>query len=137
MEAAHKIDAGIIERLPLTLIPPRAGDLQSNMRRQRGKHVPDKPSTSLSLHQTASKQDVRLTPAAGWRTGKIGGQGNDIDVAPSGFLRHEPRRFRICDDFSFTENMHPQSTEERRVGKECVSTCRSRWSPYNKKKKNN
>src|SRR3546814_2304222 len=21
-------------------------------------------------------------------------------------------------------------TEERRVGKECVSTCRSRWSPY-------
>src|SRR3546814_1241655 len=25
--------------------------------------------------------------------------------------------------------MHPRS-EERRVGKECVSTCRSRWSPY-------
>src|SRR3546814_16495977 len=23
------------------------------------------------------------------------------------------------------------SSEERRVGKECVSTCRSRWSPYN------
>src|SRR3546814_9681425 len=22
------------------------------------------------------------------------------------------------------------SSEERRVGKECVSTCRSRWSPY-------
>src|SRR3546814_19873802 len=27
------------------------------------------------------------------------------------------------------------STEERRVGKECVSTCRFRWSPYNSKKK--
>src|SRR3546814_3676720 len=29
--------------------------------------------------------------------------------------------------------IHPQSgtrSEERRVGKECVSTCRSRWSPY-------
>src|SRR3546814_15585002 len=25
---------------------------------------------------------------------------------------------------------------ERRVGKECVSTCRSRWSPYPSKKKN-
>src|SRR3546814_13948569 len=25
--------------------------------------------------------------------------------------------------------------EERRVGKECVSTCRSRWSPYLQKKK--
>src|SRR3546814_16447677 len=23
-------------------------------------------------------------------------------------------------------------SEERRVGKECVSTCRSRWSPYHK-----
>src|SRR3546814_5768357 len=36
---------------------------------------------------------------------------------------------------------HPLTTateirsEERRVGKECVSTCRSRWSPYHKKKK--
>src|SRR3546814_20487262 len=26
-------------------------------------------------------------------------------------------------------------SEERRVGKECVSTCRSRWSPYNYKNK--
>src|SRR3546814_15009988 len=25
-------------------------------------------------------------------------------------------------------------SEERRVGKECVSTCRSRWSPYHEKK---
>src|SRR3546814_7090666 len=24
----------------------------------------------------------------------------------------------------------PMRSEERRVGKECVSTCRSRWSPY-------
>src|SRR3546814_17918091 len=27
-------------------------------------------------------------------------------------------------------------SEERRVGKECVSTCRSRWSPYHYKTKN-
>src|SRR3546814_5341397 len=26
-------------------------------------------------------------------------------------------------------------SEERRVGNECVSTCRSRWSPYHEKKK--
>src|SRR3546814_3703486 len=25
---------------------------------------------------------------------------------------------------------HAVRSEERRVGKECVSTCRSRWSPY-------
>src|SRR3546814_17189656 len=26
-------------------------------------------------------------------------------------------------------------SDERRVGKECVSTCRSRWSPYHENKK--
>src|SRR3546814_11934142 len=30
----------------------------------------------------------------------------------------------------YTRNMpRPTRSEERRVGKECVSTCRSRWSP--------
>src|SRR3546814_16156169 len=36
--------------------------------------------------------------------------------------------------YSPTLNMmgeYPIRSEERRVGKECVSTCRSRWSPYN------
>src|SRR3546814_13642775 len=28
------------------------------------------------------------------------------------------------------EKAFPNRSEERRVGKECVSTCRSRWSPY-------
>src|SRR3546814_13397984 len=28
----------------------------------------------------------------------------------------------------------PRRSEERRVGKECVSKCRSRWSPYHSKK---
>src|SRR3546814_10947469 len=37
---------------------------------------------------------------------------------------------RLCaNQFFFA----PRS-EERRVGKECVSTCRSRWSPSHKKK---
>src|SRR3546814_7538844 len=27
-------------------------------------------------------------------------------------------------------NLASKRSEERRVGKECVSTCRSRWSPY-------
>src|SRR3546814_15426076 len=29
-----------------------------------------------------------------------------------------------------TARRAPQRSEERRVGKECVGTCRSRWSPY-------
>src|SRR3546814_13692405 len=28
------------------------------------------------------------------------------------------------------EQVTPWRSEERRVGKECVSTCRSRWAPY-------
>src|SRR3546814_11025653 len=28
------------------------------------------------------------------------------------------------------QNNIPDRSEERRVGKECVSTCRSRWAPY-------
>src|SRR3546814_9764464 len=32
-------------------------------------------------------------------------------------------------EFTFCEYLNGRS-EERRVGKECVSTCRSRWSPY-------
>src|SRR3546814_18257547 len=36
-------------------------------------------------------------------------------------------RYRaICDDVA----AQGYRSEERRVGKECVSTCRSRWSPY-------
>src|SRR3546814_13480375 len=31
-------------------------------------------------------------------------------------------------------NAYLARSEERRVGKECVSTCRSRWSPYHYKK---
>src|SRR3546814_21093237 len=34
----------------------------------------------------------------------------------------------------FTLFLCVRRSEERRVGKECVSTCRSRWSPYNTKK---
>src|SRR3546814_14321414 len=46
----------------------------------------------------------------------------------------------------FTNNAAPQGSgspfihqrsEERRVGKECVSTCSYRWSPHPSKKKNN
>src|SRR3546814_14960968 len=34
-----------------------------------------------------------------------------------------------------TASITTARSEERRVGKECVSTCRSRWSPYHYKKK--
>src|SRR3546814_11762027 len=39
------------------------------------------------------------------------------------------------DGQSSENHQSPESSEERRVGKECVSTCRYRWSPYHYKKK--
>src|SRR3546814_19660670 len=33
-------------------------------------------------------------------------------------------------EWGFSNRMSDTRSEERRVGKECVSTCRSRWSPY-------
>src|SRR3546814_13883020 len=46
-------------------------------------------------------------------------------------LRHHPAK-RLAVNFAIAAHR----SEERRVGKECVSTCRSRWSPYHKKKHN-
>src|SRR3546814_18044611 len=37
--------------------------------------------------------------------------------------------------FGFALWLGVNRSEERRVGNECVSTCRSRWSPYKYKKK--
>src|SRR3546814_9463559 len=39
------------------------------------------------------------------------------------------RRGRACAEARQQRGADSRS-EERRVGKECVSTCRSRWSPY-------
>src|SRR3546814_20412747 len=43
-------------------------------------------------------------------------------------------RLAAQDHLQWRDHRQPQRAErrtaERRVGKECVSTCRSRWSPY-------
>src|SRR3546814_7770561 len=36
----------------------------------------------------------------------------------------------VIADYAAAEIADFVGSEERRVGKECVSTCRSRWSPY-------
>src|SRR3546814_1658597 len=42
----------------------------------------------------------------------------------------EPQRQRRDERDQQGEREQQPRSEERRVGKECVSTCRSRWSPY-------
>src|SRR3546814_5151191 len=49
------------------------------------------------------------------------------DLEPTGIAAGPRPRI----DFgSLHHRPKPPRSEERRVGKECVSTCRSRWSPY-------
>src|SRR3546814_9586395 len=49
-------------------------------------------------------------------------EGDPGGAAPPALSEHDPHAIK-------------GRSEERRVGKECVSTCRSRWSPYHSKRK--
>src|SRR3546814_15667830 len=57
--------------------------------------------------------------------------GRDLRAKRYSHLHNLLRKFTL---YARQMDIHDRS-EERRVGKECVSTCRSRWSPENKKKK--
>src|SRR3546814_11116572 len=65
--------------------------------------------------------------------------GNDgAQVAAVGQLRPRgdlPVERRHADHLPLCADPEQARSEERRVGKECVSTCRSRWTPYHKKQK--
>ena len=55
----------------------------------------------------------------------------DLDMRVKG--RYQDPRVAIIDEQNRVHMAHMDihfRSEERRVGKECVSTCRSRWSPY-------
>src|SRR3546814_6303289 len=61
------------------------------------------------------------------------GGGETLDMLDIGLLHHLQKLARISGE-GFNIAPLPLRidgrSEERRVGKECVSTCRSRWSPY-------
>src|SRR3546814_1007330 len=51
-------------------------------------------------------------------------------IAESHFAPVDDLGSALLLDEGFDRFHAPLRSEERRVGKECVSTCRSRWSPY-------
>src|SRR3546814_10968951 len=94
-------------------------------------------SSDLQL-QAAYPQDARILPR---RQAELRGDrhAEPAGVRP-GLLRQERRRRgrRQADRAPVQEpGLRHGRSEERRVGKECVSTCRSRWSPYHTKKNKN
>src|SRR3546814_5109587 len=66
-----------------------------------------------------------------------------IDIGGGADLRHHHKIELVAGAFDHLDHVAVHvvgveaidRSEERRVGKECVSTCRSRWSPYHSKKK--
>src|SRR3546814_13925981 len=45
-------------------------------------------------------------------------------------VSRDAQTIKLADFISNTRSILRHRSEERRVGKECVSTCRYRWSPY-------
>src|SRR3546814_19258530 len=66
------------------------------------------------------------------RPNRLIGQRLDIQMDDILALRHRRQtlRQRLGVRLVLAIGLAPLSSEERRVGKECVHTCRSRWSPY-------
>src|SRR3546814_11913968 len=90
--------------------------------------IPRPQGRIQSAMTTAAKPSDPADPAAAPRSELNQRQEQIIAlVRERGFVAIEA----LADHFAVT----PQRSEERRVGKECVSTCRSRWSPEHKKKK--
>src|SRR3546814_19709540 len=83
-------------------------------------------------HRVGSNDD--LDPKLGGDLGfvkylAVPGDGDTLSVTLA--VRTDDSELRAA--LSDADRFHRRSAE-RRVGKECVSTCRSRWSPYHSKK---
>src|SRR3546814_14549672 len=71
---------------------------------------------------------ARLISASSWRASGAGScSGKSLNTRWSELVvTHEHIAYGVDE----TQHDGQRRSEERRVGKECVSTCRSRWSPY-------
>src|SRR3546814_18481418 len=95
-----------------------------------------------------SKPGIRASAS----TTRCGSSISPLMSPPCFFLYLQPRRGGVVERpldtaraVALAEGLDPERalrgqfhrrSEERRVGKECVRTCRSRWWPYHHKKKN-
>src|SRR3546814_18920043 len=76
---------------------------------------------------------ARLMAALKQETGgrvRFAGIGGELMTAEGLASRFPIRELAVMGFFEVLPHLFGIRSEERRVGKECVSTCRSRWSPY-------
>src|SRR3546814_12140226 len=104
----------------------RAGGL-SDYDLDRYRHALTQRGIGIGDHDPQTIDQIRAQIGRFYRFGReLGARRNEPDLALIEFVG------------GIAANAHPHSgrdtpqirSEERRVGKECVSTCRSRWSPY-------
>src|SRR3546814_13790187 len=97
--------------LRLNEVPPELVTLYSRVR-YRGNQRP--PTTRVMIHDAAQGVIGATLPITHPRGLALLGFAEGVTVTVPD-MAGKPETIR---------------SEERRVGKECVSTCRSRWSPY-------
>src|SRR3546814_17314179 len=111
-------------------------------------HLLDRDLVALGMHAVAQRHVMHLdldtfeilghvdSSMSGGRATAAGRERGDSGMLrPGDCLEHAKRR--EPDEQLVDEDLAAMAmarSEERRVGKECVSTCRSRWSPYLYKK---
>src|SRR3546814_12897969 len=84
--------------------------------------------------EAGTKSPVLMTSAESSGTSRIYVRGGSVSM----MIRQRPGRrpdipnrpAALVNTEIFSRSGSASRSEERRVGKECVSTCRSRWSPY-------
>src|SRR3546814_8119687 len=82
-----------------------------------------KQKTAYEMRISDWSSDVCSSDLEGgyWRIVRLVRSGLTLSIAAQRLHRRTPLPGSL---------MGTRRSEERRVGKECVSTCRSRWSPY-------
>src|SRR3546814_11679440 len=95
--------------------------------------IPVLTLSATILVGSADAAQVRVVAADTSRVAKAA-DANVTELASSSTEKRAQRSFfsSFKSFFPFRSNnvANDKRSEERRVGKECVSTCRSRWSPY-------
>src|SRR3546814_1833895 len=90
-----------------------------SFRREMTPFLPPRPSERLFRTAPFIDRDER-----GWRLLYIGGDAFVMEADGRALPVYSLMEMRSDSPWVWNRS------EERRVGKECVSTCRSRWSPY-------
>src|SRR3546814_12916879 len=97
------------------------------------------PTVTIGPHRLFLGDAYAIRPTLGWMDADVLDPPYKMRAEGGGRYRKERPHFdQIVEEElhkDFDRSIINPSSEERRVGKEGVSTCRSRWSPYLEKKK--